>query len=65
VSAERTRRLAIVFAVLAVLAAVVTAFALGMTTLPDGGGWLFVAIAGAAAVAFGVGAVALLRRLDD
>ena len=64
-SAERTRRLALVLSVLAVLAAIVTAFALGMTTLPDGGGWLFVIIAGAAAVAFGAGAVTLLRRLDD
>ena len=64
-SAERTRRLALVLSVLAVLAAIVAAFAVGQTTLPDGGGWLFVAIAGAAAVAFGVGAVALLRRLDD
>jgi peptidoglycan/LPS O-acetylase OafA/YrhL len=65
VSAERTRRLALVLSVLAVLAAIVAAFAIGRTTLPEGGGWLFVAIAGAAAVAFGVGAVALLRRLDD
>jgi peptidoglycan/LPS O-acetylase OafA/YrhL len=65
VSAERTRRLAAVLTVLAVLAAVVTAFAVGMTTDPDGGGWGFVAIAGVAALAFGAGAVALLRRLDD
>jgi hypothetical protein len=65
VSAERTRRLAAVLTVLAVLAAIVTAFAVGMTVLPDGGGWSFAAIAGAVAVAFGAGAVALLRRLDD
>ena len=64
-SAERTRRLAAVFSVLAVLAAVVAAFAVGMTTDPDGGGWGFVAIMGVVAVAFGAAAVALLRRLDD
>ena len=65
-SAERTRRLALALSVLAVLAAIVTAFAIGRTTLPDGGGgWLFALIAGAVAVAFGVGAVVLLRRLDD
>ena len=64
-SAERTRRLAAVLTVLAVLAAVVTAFAVGMTAGPDGGGWGFVAIAGVAALALGAGAVALLRRLDD
>ena len=63
-SAERTRLLAGVFAVLAVLAAIVTAFAVGRTTLPDGGGWSFVLIAGAVAVAFGAVAVTLLRRLD-
>jgi hypothetical protein len=65
VSAERTRRLAVVLVVLAVLAAVATAFAIGLTTDPDGGGWTFVAIAGVAALAFGAGAVAMLRRLDD
>jgi hypothetical protein len=65
VSAERTRRLAALFAVLAVLAAIVAAFAVGMTTLPDGAGWSFPAIAGAVALVFGAGAVALLRRLDD
>jgi hypothetical protein len=65
VSAERTRLLAVVLTVLAVLAAVLTAFAIGLTTEPDGGGWAFVAIAGVAALAFGAGAVALLRRLDD
>ena len=64
-SAERTRRLALVLSVLAVLAAIVTAFALGMTTLPDGGDWSFVLVAGAVAVAFGAGAVTLLRRLGD
>jgi hypothetical protein len=65
VSAERTRLLALVLGVLAVLAAVVAAFAVGRTTLPDGGGWSFVAIAVAVALAFGAGAVVLLRRLDD
>jgi hypothetical protein len=64
VSAERTRRLAGVFAVLAVLAAVVTAFAVGRTTLPDGGGWSFVLVAGAVAVAFGALSVSLWRRVD-
>ena len=64
-SAERTRRLALVLTVLAVLAAIVTAFAVGWTVLPDGGGWTFAVIAGAVTVAFGAGAVALLRRLDD
>ena len=64
-SAEQTRRLAAVLTVLAVLAAIVTAFAIGTTVLPDGGGWAFAAIAGAVALAFGAGAVALLRRLDD
>ena len=64
-SAERTRRLAVVLTVLAVLAAIVTAFAVGMTVLPDDGGWLFAAIAGAVTLLFGAGAVTLLRRLDD
>jgi len=64
VSAERTRLLAGVSAVLAVLAAVVTAFGVGRTTLPDGGGWLFVIIAGAVAIAFGAASVALFRRLE-
>jgi peptidoglycan/LPS O-acetylase OafA/YrhL len=64
VSAERTRLLAGVFAVLAVLAAVVTAFGVGRTTLPDGGGWLFVLIAGTVAIAFGGASVALFRRLE-
>lgn len=64
-SAERTRRLAAVFSVLAVIAAIATAFGVGLTTDPDGGGWLLVAIAGAAMLAFGAAAVALLRRLDD
>ena len=63
-SAERTRLLAGVFAVLAVLAAVVTAFAVGRTTLPDGGGWWFVLVAGAVAVVFGALSVALFRRLE-
>lgn len=63
-SAERTRLLAGVFAVLAVLAAAVTAFAIGLTVLPDGGGWSFALIAGAVAVAFGAVAVSLWRRVD-
>ena len=64
-SAERTRLLAGVFMVLAVVAAIVAAFGVGRTTLPDGGGWMFVLIAVAVALVFGVGAVALFRRLDD
>ncbi len=64
-SAERTRLLAGVSAVLAVLAAIVTAFAVGMTTLPDGSGWSFVLIAGAVAVGFGALSVTLWRRVDD
>lgn len=63
-SAERTRLLAAVFTVLAVLAAAVAAFAVGMTVLPDGGGWSFPLIAGGAAVAFGALSVGLWRRLD-
>ena len=63
-SAERTRLLAGVFAVLAILAAIVTAFAVGRTMLPDGGGWSFVLIAGVVAVVFGAVAVRLFRRLE-
>ena len=64
-SAERTRLLAGVFTVLAVLAAIVAAFGVGQTTLPDGGGWTFVLIAVAVAVASGALAVRLWRRIDD
>jgi hypothetical protein len=64
VSAERTRLLAGVFAILAVLAAIVTAFGIGMTTLPDGGGWAFVLVAGAVAVACGALSVTLWRRVE-
>ncbi len=50
---------------LTVLAAVVTAFALGLALLPeDPGGWSFVVVAGAVAVAFGALAVTLWRRLE-
>ena len=64
-SAERTRLLAGVFSVLAVIAAIVAAFAVGQTTLPDGGGWSIVVIAVAFAVTFGALAVTLWRRLED
>ena len=63
-SAERTRLLAVVFTVLAVLAAVVAAVGVGQTTLPDGGGWSFVVIAVAVALAFAALAIRLWRRLD-
>jgi hypothetical protein len=63
VSAERTRLLAGVFGGLAILAAIVTAFAVGLAVLPEGE-WSFVLIAGGAAVAFGFVAVRLWRRLD-
>jgi hypothetical protein len=63
VSAERTRLLAGVFSGLAVLAAIVTAFAVGLTVLPDGE-WSLVLIAGAVAVAFGAVAVMLWRRVE-
>jgi hypothetical protein len=65
VSAERTRLLAVVFAVLTVVAAVVAAFAVGMTTDPDGGGWSLAVIAVVVAVAFGALAVRFFRRLED
>ena len=65
-SAERTRLLAGICTVLAVLAAVITAFALALALLPeDGGSWSFVVVAGAVTIAFGALAVTLLRRLDD
>ena len=64
-SDERTRLLAGVFTVLAVLAAIVAAVGAGQTMLPDGGGWTFVLIAVAVAIAFGALAVRLWRRIDD
>jgi hypothetical protein len=59
------RLIASVSAVLAVLAAIATAAAVGLAMFPDAsGGWVWVLAFGAAAVAFGAVAITLWRRLE-